>query len=162
MLLAALACVDPTPDGLPPAEKTAFSCELGTDGPDGFATLDALGTLELHMGFQGFLLFVVRARALEEAPALVDATVAATFDGEDRTSVVQPRVPFEDGAVTDEILVFITANWLSYYVGREAEVSLRAESEGAYCTATGTATMVDEDPCVHTGDEPLCPEDTGG
>jgi hypothetical protein len=163
LLSSLLACVGPDKDEpAPAAEATPFACELGTDGPDGFVTLADAGALELHMGFQGFLLFVLRVRAGDDRPAEADATVGVTFDGVDPVSVSQPRVPFGDDGVTDEILVFLTSNYASYYEGRHAEVGLRLATNDAVCTASGEATMIDEDPCIHTGDEPLCPEEDTG
>jgi hypothetical protein len=29
------------------------------------------------------------------------------------------------------------------------------------CTTERYVTLADEDPCIHTGGEPICPEDTG-
>ena len=86
--------------------------------------------------------------------------MSVKVDGADTISGEQPAVVFHDG-VSDTILIFFTANYLSYYVGRGAEVAVRIEDATRYCVVPAAGTLVDEDPCIHTGAEPICPEDTG-
>ncbi len=155
-----LACTSGAPADSAPAatDPVPYACELGLEGDDGFEPLAEASTLELQLGFQGFLLLAVRARA-DDPPAAADATVGVTIDGLDPYGVSQPRVAFV-GGVSDEILVFLTSNYLSWYVGRTATLGLRLESADRVCVTEASAVLVDEDPCIHTGGERICP-DTG-
>jgi hypothetical protein len=146
-----------------PAEKLSYTCELGTIDGAGFTPVNERGTLELMMGFQGFVLvsLAVRTDAPPDDSSL--ATYGITIDGTDPVGGQQPEVRFADGgsgAVSDEVLAFFTGNYVSYYAGRSAHAALRVESETALCIAEADAVLVDDDPCIHTGGEPDCP-DTG-
>lgn len=164
-LLGASACTSTGPDtdsgSGPDADKTEVVCELGTwTASSGFAPLETDPTFELQMGFQGFLLIAVNVRTDEPGFAKGNAAMSVKVEGADTISGEQPAVTFHDG-VSDTILIFFTANYLSYYVGRGAEVAVRIEDATRYCVVPAVGTLVDEDPCIHTGAEPICPEDTG-
>ncbi|MDP2305681.1 MAG: hypothetical protein Q8P18_06610 [Pseudomonadota bacterium] len=158
-IIELLACTGAGPaEPVSDAEAEPFACELGVLREGSFVPLAEAETVELHLGFQGFLLLALHARA-EDPPTEVDATVGVTVDGLDPYSVSQPRVAFTDG-VTDELLVFLTSNYASWYEGRTASLGLRLRSADRVCVTEGAAVLVDEDPCIHTGGEPVCP-DTG-
>ena len=156
-----LACVPSEPADTGPAdeEPRSFDCALGVSEGGGFTPIDG-GELELWLGFQGFLLVTLTV-AGDGPPATADATMALTFDDE-VVSGQQPSVAFDDAGLTEPLLLFLTSNYITYYVGKSASLAVRLEGGDATCTATASVTLVDDDPCLHTGGEPICPEDTGG
>jgi hypothetical protein len=156
------ACTPPGDTGSPSTESTPFACTLGVPTEEGWKAWG--DTLELEMGFQGFVLAQLQLTAGEDAPESVTATMLVEPEGSAQVSGSQPLVAFtHDGALatTDPILVFFTSNYISYYVGLGARVAVRLDGEGKSCAVEGQATLVDDDPCLHTGDEPICPEDSG-
>jgi len=163
LLLVLLACSAGGDTGESDADvnKAPFTCELGTriDESD-FQPFATGATFELQMGFQGFLLVKVVARGGDDAPSVADARMAVTIEGAEPVIGAQPSVDLTNG-VSDEILIFFTSNYLSWFVGRAAEITVRLEDDDQVCVAQATGTLVDEDPCIHTGAEPICPEDTG-
>ena len=159
-LLALLGCPRGPDDTATPAEP--FDCALGLPTAEGWQPIT--DELEMTLGFQGFLLLVLQARADSDAPETVDAAMMLTLDGEDPISGAQPAVVMEpdaEGRQSEPILLFLTSNYPSWYEGRQAELTVRLSAPGQVCTVQLEGTMVDEDPCVHTGDVPECPEDTG-
>ena len=139
-----------------------FACELGVPTEAGWAPLGT--TLELELGFQGFVLAQLQVRAAADAPSPVTATMAIEAEGAEAVSGTQPQVHFVvdgDTAVSEPILAFFTGSYVSYYVGRPARVALRLDGGGGTCAVEGQSTLVDDDPCMHTGDEPICPDDSG-
>lgn len=135
----------------------SYSCELGTLGTDGWVSLADAGTVELMLGFQGFVLASLAVRADGPPEGLSRAAYGLEIEGTDPVSGSQPDVGFSGGE-SDEVLAFFTGNYVSYYVGRSAHVALRLTSATAECVAEGDAVLVDDDPCIHTGGEPDCPE----
>lgn len=165
LLAGASGCTSEGPDsdsgGGEGEEKIEFACEIGTwTGSGGFVPFGSDATFELQMGFQGFLLVAVNLRTEEEGFTLGNAVMSVKVEGADTISGAQPAVGVHDG-VSDTILIFFTANYLSYYVDRSADVAVRLEDATRFCVVPVTGTLVDEDPCIHTGSEPICPEDTG-
>ena len=63
--------------------------------------------------------------------------------------------------LSEPINVFLPSATVSAYVGDRATLALRAQNGAAYCVTTAEVTLVDDDPCIHTGSEPICPDDTG-
>jgi len=154
-----LACTGAEDTGPGESEGTTFACELGVPTPEqGWQPL--VDTLEMEMGFQGFVLAQLQLKVDDTAPSPLTATMMVEPEGTDAVSGSQPLVYVSDG-VTDPILVFFTSNYISYYVDRRARVAVRVQSGNASCAVEGTAVLVDEDPCLHTGDQPICPEDSG-
>lgn len=148
-------------DSAQEADKVAFPCELGTwTAADGFVPFGDDAKLELQMGFQGFLLVAVHARTAEPAFSVGEATMSMQIEGADTLNGQQPGVSFQDG-VSEELLVFFTGNYLSYYEGRTANLAVRIEDATRSCLVQVAGTLVDEDPCIHTGADPICPGDTG-
>lgn len=148
-------------DSAQEADKVAFTCELGTWTEEGgFVPFGDDAKLELQMGFQGFLLVAVHARTAEPAFPEGDGTMSMQIEGADTLNGKQPEVAFQDG-ISEEILVFFTGNYLSYYEGRAANLAVRIEDATRTCLVQVAGTLVDEDPCIHTGADPICPGDTG-
>jgi len=161
--LGAAACASGSPDtgGGDGADKSEFTCELGSFTEEGgFAPFGANAELELQMGFQGFLLVSAYVSTSERDFPAGDAAMSMVVEGADRIDGKQPGVAFVDG-LSDEILIFFTANYLSYYEGRGADLVVRVEDVSRYCVVSASGTLVDDDPCIHTGADPICPEDTG-
>ena len=74
----------------------------------------------------------------------------------------QPQTPMtaaEGVRVSDELLVFISAGQFAGLRDRVAQVDLRAESATRVCLASGELTLADDDECIHSGEEPVCPEE---
>lgn len=148
-------------DGGAEVVKDEISCELGSwTAEEGFVPFVDDARFELQMGFQGFLLVALRARTAEPSFPLGDATMSMEVEGADTLNGKQPDVAFEDG-LSEEILVFFSGNYLSYYEGRAADLAVRIEDASRSCLVQVAGTLVDEDPCIHTGADPICPGDTG-
>lgn len=152
--------------GPPSAE---FVCEIGLSDADG-AYVSAVDNdpVELILGFQGFLFleFMVRAEAGSPSPVLV--RMSMEVDGEDPFDGSQPQVALSDQAdgtrVSEVINLFLPNNDISLYKDNTARVVMRLEdsASGLTCTAERYVTLIDDDPCIHTGGEPICPEDDTG
>ncbi|MBM4364726.1 MAG: hypothetical protein FJ102_00815 [Deltaproteobacteria bacterium] len=153
-----LACTGAEDTGTGKAETTTFACELGVPTEAGWQPLAS--TLEMEMGFQGFVLAQLQLKVADDAPSPLTATMVVEPEGTDAVSGSQPLV-YVNGGITDPILVFFTSNYISYYLDRSARVAVRVSAENASCAVEGAAILVDEDPCMHTGDEPICPDDSG-
>lgn len=165
--IGAAGCDAGSDDGESDKPKVPFECTLGFPGTEGtpFVEHTSGSKAELELGFQGFLFFTVRLRA-ESPPAEVEAKFSAHLEGDaEPVGGSQPTVGFKTassaGMVTDDILVFLPGGAVSAFVGRSAEVAVRVESAERTCLVTGTVKLVDDDPCIHTGDEPICPEGEG-
>lgn len=150
----------PPPDGAP----STFECELVERGADGaWAPLGPDARAELVLGFQGFLFVEVYVRATGPAPRRVDVILSVTIEGDAPYGGSQPETaltPTADGAaVSEAIVVFFSSSSVGEYVDRTVEIAVKLEGDGASCTTTGRYLLVDDDPCIHTGDEPICPDD---
>lgn len=152
----------------PEVPKTAFACELGLVGADGktFTPITPGIRAELILGFQGFLFveFVVRADE-KLLPPSTSASFKVVIDGALPTGATQPKVTVErveqQQAVTVPILLFLDGGDPSEFAGKEAEVTVRLEGPTTFCLVESKLLLVDDDPCVHTGDKPICPGDPG-
>ena len=72
--------------------------------------------------------------------------MAFTTEGDARTSAeIQIRLLNEDGT--------------GPYIDSALALDVRATSGQRECLATATVTLKDDDPCLHTGEEPLCDDD---
>lgn len=155
-------CFEPDDTGLDTG-MAPFECTLGSlDADDAFRPYAATGTAELVLGFQGFLF--VQARVLaRDGPPVVEAVASITVEGEEPAGSTQPGVhlePVDGGQLSDGILVFLPSSSVSAWEDRPATLAVRLQGEGQACVATADVVLVDEDPCIHTDDEPICP-DTG-
>lgn len=146
-------------------EVVPFECELVLRDPSGAGHLDleTSHAVELIWGFQGFLFIEVFARAAgDDLPASVTAAHSVTLGDDPPFGDKETGVDFdEDGAgarVTDPLLIFLDG-FPAEYEGLEAELTLKLTGEGRECITSGTVLFVDEDDCIHTGEEPICTED---
>jgi hypothetical protein len=139
-----------------------YGCDLGLLTEEGdFRALEPNETVELVLGFQGFLFVEVAVRA-EASPGECITTSSLTVPDNDPVGSVQQEVPFggsDSGWVSEELVLFLPSNTVSDYVGAPADLAVRLDDGAAYCIAALTVELVDDDPCIHTGDEPICPDD---
>ncbi len=160
MCLLVLGCGPNDDDG--EVERVEFACTLGVAGPDGtgFLPLDGVAEAEITLGFQGFLWFSVRL-ASDDEPLLEDNRVlyGAEIPGVDPFGAARPNLPPASDPIHSEDLQVFVHGEPSEYVGLNAVVTVRYEDATRFCLATGTVTLVDDDPCLHTGEEPICPDD---
>ncbi len=154
---------DPVLEDLEP-----FECQLLVANADGdLVSLDAGGDAELVLGFQGFLFFRLYAAGTDEnIPDDVDVTMSVTVGDDDPFGGTQNGLDFEaadgDGVrTTEEILVFLSTSSVGDFVDRESVVTMRLRGDTHECLTSATVTLVDDDPCIHTGEEPICPGDEG-
>jgi hypothetical protein len=163
LLLGGCGAADPSAAEPDAAPATPIACELGqlTDGA--FTPLGPDTRAELVLGFQGFLFFELAVRTAAPAPSAMDAAISLALDDRDPVGASQLDVPLTataDGhAVTDTVQVFLSSGDVGAYVGHTARIALRLDGGGRTCAAEGTVRLVDDDPCIHTGDRPICPGD---
>ncbi len=144
-----------------------FICEIGFGKDGDYITAVDADPAELILGFQGFLFVELRVQAEETSPSPVLVRMSMEVDGSEPFDGSQPDVDLEtqdDGSrVSEEINLFLPSNDTGLYKGKTAQVVMRLEDEtsGKSCTTERIITLVNDDPCIHTGDEPICPDDTG-
>lgn len=162
MLLFELACTGPGPESGDSQPAEVLDCALGMPSAEGWVPVE--DKLELTMGFQGFLLIVLQAQTPLEGPALMEVAYAMEVQGGEPISGTQPRVPMipgETNRTSDEILVFLTSHYPSWYEGRQAHLVLKLTDKDHACTLEAEGILVEEDPCSYEGGMPDCPEDSG-
>ena len=144
------------------AEPT-FACEPGLlDDDGGFAPLAGTTDAELVLGFQGFLFVRFSLQSDVEGPAPLTVVMALEADASEPFSSTQPEVGWfeQDGRWrTDELLLFLPDANTAAWTGVEGAVAIKAEHPDGTCLVTGRIRLVDDDPCIHTGEEPICPGD---
>jgi hypothetical protein len=145
-----------------------FACEIGFPDEDGtYVVAPDYGDAELVLGFQGFLFVRLLVRAEENSPSLVEVRMSMEVDGEPPFDSSQPGVEFKEQGdstqVSEEILLFLPSNNVSQFKGKTARIVMRLDAavNASRCTTERYVMLADEDPCIHTGSEPLCPGDTG-
>ncbi|MCP4918776.1 MAG: hypothetical protein GY913_17875 [Proteobacteria bacterium] len=147
-LLWLLACPGGGPED---SAVTEGDCTLGQiDSSNAFVPLDG-GQLELVLGFQGFLFVRTAMRLDGEGPTRTVSTWSLTVDGDEPIGGTQAA--FFEGDMSDEILLFLPDSSIGLYEGRSAEIAVRLDGDGWTCVATGSGTLVDEDACIHTGED---------
>ena len=161
-LLAAALCGCPSGDD----DDEPFPCEAGTLTEEGaFVPLLDGDRAELVLGFQGFLFVELRARA-DDPPRRTAASMRITVAGDPPAGSSQNEVDFVaapgGGFVSDPVLVFLDGSAPEGYVGRTAEVAVALAGEGRRCVMERSVLLVDDDPCVHTDGEPVCPDPDPG
>ncbi len=158
-LLAGCPPVDDTDTGI---EKAPFDCTLGALDADGvFVAYEESGEAELVLGFQGFLFLDARIAAVD-APAVVTVVASVDVGDGEPSGVTQPEVPFHataDGALSGEVLLFLPSGDVAAYTDRAATITARVEDASQRCVTQVEVTLVDRDPCIHTDDAPICPEE---
>lgn len=171
-LCAALAgCVgDVSGDtAAPEVEGATFACEIGFEDEDGaWVSAEEGDNAELVLGFQGFLFIEFKVLAEADSPSPVLVRMSMEVEGDAPFDGSQPDVAMvaqDSGERVSEVInLFLPTNDVGGYLDRQALVVMRLEDEASdlSCTASRTVTLVDEDPCIHTGGEPVCPEDDTG
>ncbi len=146
----------------PPTPTNEFQCELGTYTEMQFTPLDAGSEAELHLGFQGFLFFKLRVRAKGDVPSRVKSRANVQIGSDEPTSASMGNTLFSaDGAgsfLSGELNVFLTASKVKDYIGETAKLVVRSENDTHFCVIQGEFVLVDDDPCIHTGEQPICPD----
>ncbi len=163
-LLAAADCPGP----VPPPEP--FDCTIGlvTEESD-FAPLadDGTTTAEMIFGFQGFLWIDVAIAGDADCPTVGDVSARVDIDGFDPLGRTISGVAFAaegDGRISEVVQVRLdNAEGPSRYEGRSTTVTLKVTGEGAggegrEAVCAGTLVLVDDDPCIHTDEDPYCDE----
>jgi len=157
IVLALLAAGCPT---APDPEE--FTCALGFSSEDGFVPLGDAPRGELVLGFQGFLFVTTRLHTAAEITGEFEVLTSVEPTGGEVFGGVQARVTWSadaSGWASDEVLVFFDDGNVAAFVGREATIALRARNDTDFCVATADVLLVDDDPCIHTDAEPICPEE---
>ena len=157
--LALLLLLAGCPTATDPEE---FACELGfSDAGGGFLELGDEPRAELVLGFQGFLFVTARLRAPVPVAGEFEVLTSVEPQGGAVFGGVQGRVlwaPRDAGAVSDEVLVFFDDGNVAAFVERPATLALRARNDERFCVASAAVVLVDDDPCIHTDAEPICPD----
>ncbi|NUN15414.1 MAG: hypothetical protein HUU55_17455 [Myxococcales bacterium] len=146
-------------------EKTEFECQLGYLNKEGvFHVFQNGDKAELMMGFQGFLLTILHAGAQGDVPVKCDGKFSIEPEGRTPFGANVPQISFASdgggGWKSNEILIFFNSGIVSELVGRSTEVTMKLESATSVCTTHVTVILADDDPCIHTGEEPECPEES--
>lgn len=161
LVLCACPAGDGDGDGEGDADKEDFACELGILDADAvFLPAGGDTRAELELGFQGFLFVEIFVRAEGDVPARVEASSRVTVEGEDPTGEKTPDVEmaaWDSGYLSDPVLLFFNSETPADLDGKTVEVVVKLENDSHACTATGAFLLVDDDPCIHTGEEPICP-----
>jgi len=149
-------------------DPTTFACEIGLADEDGGWVAAADGDpAELVLGFQGFLFIELRARAEDTCPSPITVLMNGEVEGDTPFDGSQPDVGMTDQGdgtrLSDEIVMFLPTNDVGHFEGATLRTVMRLEGSELNCTTERLFTLVDDDPCIHTGGEPICPEgDTAG
>lgn len=161
LALVGAGCGDSTtevPDAAAPAED--FACQIGVvDTAGAFHAATVAQRAELVLGFQGFLWFDLHLSSADTAaPTEVKALLSVELSGEDPFNVAQASMALTSAADgtkrSGSVHVFVTGRNPDLLAGSVAKVGLRLEAPGLVCKTTGELTLVDDDDCVHTNDEP--------
>lgn len=153
-----------------PTEETGgelepFACTLGIVAGDGtFAPLLAGDGVELQLGFQGLLFVELWVSTPDEVPSPLTAAVQiapSELSPAGASELEVELVPVGGELRSEPIQVFFEPGQLSALTDRPAEAAVRLTGPERTCVASVGVTLVDDDPCIHTGDEPICPGDTG-
>ncbi len=144
-------------------DTTPFDCSLGVWNEDGsWEDLDG-ADVELIFGFQGFLWISVQVEADAGGPDFANILFSAEVGDDDPFGGSVPNVPFtaQDGARrSDEVQVRLDNDeGPEPFIGETLHLAIRGRAGARECTAEADMTLRDDDPCLHTDDEPVCPDD---
>lgn len=163
LLAMSLAACGGTADGQGPVDSAPgeFACELGEIDEDGvFISFDEDDRAELVLGFQGFLFLQTHVTSDQlTASDTAMATTSIYLDSGETGGGTQADVGVSAEAMTEEILMFLPTANIALYNGQEAELAVRLEVGDRFCVTTSKVILADDDPCIHTDDEPICPDD---
>lgn len=166
LLLLLAACGPGGPPGDTDAgELTYVDCVLGTPTEEGgFEPLVDGDPVELMLGFQGLLFVQIRVQLEEPLGEPCALTGTVTVDGLQPTPTNQPVLAFtaaDPHWLSDTAPLFLASNSVAAYLDKGAELAVRVQSGQRACVVAHRVELVDEDPCIHSGTEPICPGDTG-
>lgn len=161
---------DPQPadtiDDTGPSEP--FACELGhTDAERRFHPAPDGTSVELMLGFQGFMLveLMLRTRepAVEVAEGRANVSVGADAPFDTGLGEIALGPPDAEGWRYSQVfpLLFPSAE-VGAFKDRDAAVVLRIDDGRRACLVQVALHLVDEDRCVHTGADVSCPPDEPG
>ncbi len=160
-----------------------FDCTLGIPLPGGgFTALSDDATGELTMGFQGFLVVEMQVCAGSDAPDDVKGQASVAVDDEEAFASYPPPLHFDAAGTVDDASgtplrcsqrfpLRLESGQIGFFKDRSGVIAMKLSGAGKVCVAHGPLRFVDEDKCVHTGEEPCCPgdpcypqrdDDTGG
>jgi hypothetical protein len=156
------------PDGdtdEPSEESVEYDCELGTvdDETGVYSPLASDQELELVLGFQGFLFVSLWVRQQDEAAPVCMVNAAVTPDDMGPMPTQQPIDFVHDGTgyISREVVLFLESATPSLYEGDSAQIDVRVTEPGRHCLASATVKLVDNDACIHSDEDPICPGDSG-
>jgi hypothetical protein len=165
LLCGAAFCPDPDVDGGVDGGPVVDvgACTLGTNTADGdFVALADNDPVELVMGFQGQLWVSFRVRTEKEPPSSgLEAAMSLTVGDWEPLGTRQPSITYHAegaGFETQDLQLVITRRIIDDYIDKAASVVVRLEQDGVLCTTAKPVVLVNADPCVHTGEEPICPD----
>jgi len=163
LLALTVSCAPGTTD--PPEELMPIDCELGLwteDVPFTSISADGETAAELIFGFQGFLWVDVSLRCPVPGPSVGAVNLALTTETDRVFGSSLPRVEFDeiDGArVSEEMMVRLdNSAGPSALEGLHADITVRVEGDGYGGTAGAAVQLVDDDKCIDTDEEPICPD----
>ncbi len=140
-----------------------FGCQIGVWHEDGAWEPADGAPVELIFGFQGFLWISTQLRSDLDGPDVANLRFSASIDDGAPFGGSQPNVALvEDGDArySDEVQIRLSNDeGPEPFIGGVMALALRGTSGLRECTAEATVTLQDEDPCIHTDDEPICDDD---
>ncbi len=164
ILMLFAGCPNGGDDDGPPIIKVEETCELGTVDTDGmYSSLAENDSVELVLGFQGFLFIVIAAEVQLSSVETVEALVGIEPEAGDPFGTSQSVTLTTSGtnSIAEDITLFLESSNIAEYTDTNATLSLRLSGETWFCVASMPIHLVDDDPCIHTGEEPICPGDGG-
>ena len=143
-------------------------CELGIPNEDGAFTSiaatssSALVRSEIRVGFQNFVFLQFMARIATTATKDASAAMVIHVDGEEPDSSAQRgiRVKRQPSGpmLADDIRLLLDVDRYVNWVGKNADITIKLDGPGWTCTMQGRVKLIDEDHCIHTDQEPICPD----
>jgi len=143
-----------------------FPCSLGiVDLEEGYRDMADGERLELVLGFQGFLFVRTWLHTPVEPGAHCEGIASLEIDGLDPMQTTIPLIPFsaqDDGWRSDEMPLFLASDSVGTYANKEATLAFRLQDGKDACVLQQPVILVDDDPCIHTDGDPVCPDDDTG
>ncbi len=144
-----------------------IECEIGLwseDVPHESIASDGSTTAELVFGFQGFLWVDTSLRCLSSEPSSAAATLRVTIANESPFGTALPGVTFTEASegviVSEQVQVRLdNSEGPSIFIGELAEIVVRIEGGGYESVFEARVMLADDDPCIDTDEEPICPDD---
>ncbi len=149
------------PDPEPQKERRQFECGLGVMSNGVYSPLSSDTKLELELGFQGFLFVTLAVQADAVDASRFDCRYSAEIELEpEPIGGVQKGIEFVEtpsGASVAEYLLFLDSSDKDRLIGQRVDLAARILNDTSECLVSGRGILVDDDPCIHTDAEPICP-----